>query len=238
MIRCLVVDDEPLAIEIITDYIEKIPALQLAKSTTSPFEAIQYIQENPVDLIFLDVQMPELTGIQFLKVIDGKCPVILTTAFPEYALESYELEVTDYLLKPIAFDRFYKAVQKVLGRQEQKPDKAQPEPVPSQPMNFIFVKTEHKILKVNLDDILYIEGLKDYISIFTPAERIITLQNMRKMEEVLPPVKFIRVHRSYIVPLDKIEFIERSRIRIKGQIIPIGDTYRDNFFKRIGGLNA
>ena len=105
-------------------------------------------------------------------------------------------------------------------------------------VDFIFVKTEHKILKVNLDDILYIEGLKDYISIFTAAERIITLQNMRKMEETLPASKFVRVHRSYIVPLDKIEFIERSRIRIKDQIIPIGDTYRDNFFKRIGGLNA
>jgi len=238
MIRCLVVDDEPLAIEIITDYIEKIPSLELAKSTTSAFEAIQFVQNNPVDLIFLDVQMPELTGIQFLKVIDGKCPVILTTAFPEYALESYELQVTDYLLKPIAFDRFYKAVQKVLGNKQEQKSESQAQSVPAQPMDFIFVKTEHKILKVNLDDILYIEGLKDYISIFTAAERIITLQNMRKMEETLPVSKFVRVHRSYIVPLDKIEFIERSRIRIKDQIIPIGDTYRDNFFKRIGGLNV
>src|SRR5690606_1540527 len=163
MIRCLVVDDEPLAIEIITDYIEKIPSLELAKSTTSAFEAIQFVQNNPVDLIFLDVQMPELTGIQFLKVIDGKCPVILTTAFPEYALESYELQVTDYLLKPIAFDRFYKAVQKVLGNKQEQKSESQAQSVPAQPMDFIFVKTEHKILKVNLDDILYIEGLKDYI---------------------------------------------------------------------------
>ena len=231
MIRVLAVDDEPLALDIISDYVEKIPSMELAKVTTSAFEALQFVQQHPVDLIFLDVQMPELTGIQFLKAINGKCPVILTTAFPEYALESYELEVTDYLLKPIAFDRFYKAVQKVISSKLPENKSEQ------QPAGFIFVKTEHKITKVKLEDILYIEGLKDYISIFTPAERIITLQNMRKMEESLPPAKFVRVHRSYIVSLEKIEFIERSRIRISDKIIPIGDTYRDVFFKRIGGIN-
>jgi two-component system, LytTR family, response regulator len=238
MIRCLVVDDEPLALDIIVDYIEKVPALELVKATTSAFEALTLAQENKVDLIFLDVQMPELTGIQFLKIIKGKCQVILTTAYPEYALDGYELDVTDYLLKPIAFDRFYKAVQKVTNNKAPAPSTSGGDTIYVQNTpDFIFVKTEHKIQKIYLDDILYIEGLKDYISLFTPSERIITLQNMKKMEEALPAKRFIRVHKSYIISLDKIESIERSRILIKDKIIPVGDTYRDNFFKIIENLN-
>ncbi|WP_423147565.1 LytR/AlgR family response regulator transcription factor [Rubrolithibacter danxiaensis] len=233
MIRCLIVDDEPLALDILTDYVEKVPSLKLVKATTSAFEALNLVQENQADLVFLDVQMPELTGIQFLKIINGKCAVILTTAYPEYALQGYELDVKDYLLKPIAFDRFYKAVQKVEAKIPAAPEVQ----VQSNASNFIFVKTEHKIQKIYLDDILYIEGLKDYISIFTPAERIITLQNMKKMEESLPAGRFIRVHKSYIISLDKIECIERSRIQIADKIIPIGDTYRDSFFKLIDNRN-
>ncbi|MXV17540.1 LytR/AlgR family response regulator transcription factor [Hufsiella ginkgonis] len=239
MIRCIVVDDEPLALDILTDYIEKVPFLQLVNATTSAFEALAQVQKGEADLVFLDVQMPELTGIQFLKIINGKCGVILTTAYPQYALESYELDVVDYLLKPIAFDRFYKAVQKVQAQALQPaaaPAVPAPVPVPNS-HDFIFVKTEHKIQKIYLDDILYIEGLKDYISIFTAAERVITLQNMKKMEEVLPSHRFIRVHKSYIVSLDKIDSIERSRIQICDKIIPIGDTYRDYFFKLIEGRN-
>ncbi len=237
MIRCLVVDDEPLALDILTDYIGKVPFLELVKATTSAFEALAIVQAGGADLVFLDVQMPELTGIQFLKIINGKCEVVLTTAYPQYALESYELDVLDYLLKPIAFDRFYKAVQKadVASAEAAKPVA---EPVPAaNSHDFIFVKTEHKIQKIYLDDMLYIEGLKDYISIFTPTERVITLQNMKKMEEVLPARRFIRVHKSYIVALDKIESIERSRILIGDKVIPIGDTYRDYFFKLIEGRN-
>lgn len=238
MIRCLVVDDEPLALEIIVDYIEKIPALELVKATTSAFDALALVQENKADLVFLDVQMPELTGIQFLKIIKGKCQVILTTAYPEYALDGYELDVTDYLLKPIAFDRFYKAVQKVIHGKPATTSSGNTDTIYVQNTpDFIFVKTEHKIQKIYLDDILYIEGLKDYISLFTPTERIITLQNMKKMEEALPSKRFIRVHKSYIISLDKIESIERSRITIKDKIIPVGDTYRDNFFKIIENLN-
>lgn len=235
MIRCLVVDDEPLALDILTDYIAKIPFLQLVNATTSAFEALAQVQDGKADLVFLDVQMPELTGIQFLKIINGKCDVILTTAYPQYALDGYELDVVDYLLKPIAFDRFYKAVQKV---QHEKNQTSTAEPVLVQNSHdFIFVKTEHKIQKIYLDDILYIEGLKDYISIFTSSERIITLQNMKKMEDVLPAGRFIRVHKSYILALDKIESIERSRILIGDKIIPIGDTYRDYFFRFIENKN-
>jgi DNA-binding LytR/AlgR family response regulator len=247
MIRCLVVDDEPLALHILEDYIAKVPFLQLVKATTNPIEALTMVQEGNIDLVFLDVQMPELTGIQFLKIANGKTKVILTTAYSQYALEGYELDVVDYLLKPIAFDRFFKAAQKAQGiiqpaivpqAAEQQVQQIQPQQPQQDFMNdFIFVKSEYKIQKVYLHQILYIEGLKDYISIFTPTERIITLQNMKKMEETLPERHFMRVHKSYIVALNKIDSIERSRIFIGDKVIPVGDTYRDQFFKVIEGKN-
>ncbi|MBC8054374.1 MAG: response regulator transcription factor [Sphingobacteriaceae bacterium] len=237
MIRCLVVDDEPLALDILTDYIEKVPFLKLVAATTSAFDALAIAQKDEADLIFLDVQMPELTGIQFLKIINGKCNVILTTAYSQYALDGYELDVADYLLKPIAFDRFYKSVLKVQNTLQQASPQVPIKIIDNTVNSFIFVKTEHRIQKIYLDDILYIEGLKDYISIFTKSERVITLQHMKKMEESLPSGRFIRVHKSYIVSIDKIESIERSRIQICDKIIPIGDTYRDNFFKVIEDKN-
>ncbi|WP_158828817.1 LytR/AlgR family response regulator transcription factor [Mucilaginibacter lacusdianchii] len=243
MIRCLVVDDEPLALHIVEDYIAKVPFMELVKSTTSPIEALTLVQKGDIDLVFLDVQMPELTGIQFLRIANGKAKVILTTAYPQYALEGYDLDAVDYLLKPIAFDRFFKAAQKVqatLQPAAKSAEKEEPQPAVQQHdfiNDFIFVKTEHKIQKVYLHDILFIEGLKDYISIFTPAERIITLQNMKKVEDALPEPHFIRVHRSYIVALNKIDSIERSRICIGEKIIPIGDTYRDEFFRVIEEKN-
>jgi len=241
MIRCLVVDDEPLALHVVEDYIAKIPFLQLVKATTSAIEALTYVQDGSVDLVFLDVQMPELTGIQFMRIANGKAKIILTTAYPQYALQGYELDAADYLLKPIAFDRFYKAAQKVQAAMfpaNSKPaEKEEVQPQSDISNDFIFVKTEHKIQKVYLNNILFIEGLKDYISIFTPAERIITLQNMKKVEDALPERHFIRVHRSYIVALNKIDSIERSRIFIGDKIIPIGDTYRDDFFKMVEEKN-
>ncbi len=241
MIRCLVVDDEPLALHILEDYISKMPFLTLVKATTNPIEALQLVQEGGIDLVFLDVQMPELTGIQFLRIANGKSKVILTTAYSQYALEGYELDVIDYLLKPIAFDRFFKSVQKAqtIIQPSSKPEVKQETSNPQNDFlsDFIFVKTEHKIQKVYLNDILFIEGLKDYISIFTPAERIITLQNMKKMEDALPEKHFIRVHKSYIVSINKIDSIERSRIFIGDKIIPVGDTYRDEFFKIVDGKN-
>lgn len=241
MIRCLIVDDEPLALHILEDYMAKVPFLQLVKSTTNPIEALTLVQEGNVDLVFLDVQMPELTGIQFLRIANGRAKVILTTAYPQYALEGYELDVIDYLLKPIAFDRFFKSVQKAQAVLQPAAKPAHMEQVQQQQQDFlsdfIFVKTEHKIQKVYLNDILFIEGLKDYISIFTSAERIITLQNMKKMEDALPGKNFIRVHKSYIVSINKIDSIERSRIFIADKIIPVGDTYREEFFKIVDGKN-
>ncbi len=245
ILKCIAVDDEPLALDIIADYVAKVPFLELVKRTESAIEAMQIVQEGNIDLVFLDIQMPELTGIQFLKIAGNKASYILTTAYSQYALESYDLNVSDYLLKPIAFDRFYKAVEKVRNQHQKQESTtpAVPEPVATPAtapsiQDFIFVKTEHKIQKIELDDILYIEGLKDYISIFTKNERVITLQNMKKMEETLPKNDFIRVHKSYIIAVDKIESIERSRIAIAGKTIPVGDTYRDAFFKLIDTKNV
>lgn len=245
ILKCIAVDDEPLALDIIADYVAKVPFLELVKRTESAIEAMQIVQEGNIDLVFLDIQMPELTGIQFLKIAGNKASYILTTAYSQYALESYDLNVSDYLLKPIAFDMFYKAVEKVRNQHQKQdsPTAVVPEPVETPAatpsiQDFIFVKTEHKIQKIELDDILYIEGLKDYISIFTKNERVITLQNMKKMEETLPKKDFIRVHKSYIISVDKIESIERSRIAIAGKTIPVGDTYRDAFFKLIDTKNV
>ncbi len=233
MINCLVIDDEPLAIDILADYIAKIPSLTLVKTFENPLDALELINHTKIDLVFLDVQMPQLTGIQFLKISQSKCKVILTTAYPQYAIDGFNLDVIDYLLKPIAFERFYKAVQKFMDSKPTAPNQnilAIPNPIHT---DFIFVKTEHKIQKIYTQQINYIEGLKDYISIFTSTERIITLQNMKKMEEILPTQNFIRVHKSYIIAINKIESIEKSRITIADKIIPIGDTFRDAFFERI-----
>lgn len=244
-LKCIAVDDEPLALDIIEDYISKVPFLELVARSENAIEALQMVQNQDIDLVFLDIQMPELTGIQFLKIAGNKCHYILTTAYPEYALESYDLNVSDYLLKPIAFDRFYKAAEKVHNLIKGSAAANHIPAAPTAPstlaanpvQDYIFVKTEHKIQKIYLHDILYIEGLKDYISIFTDKERIITLQSMKKMEESLPKDNFIRVHKSYIIAINKIESIERSRIRIHEKIIPVGDTYRDDFYKLIGNKN-
>lgn len=239
-LRCLAVDDKPLALDILTDYIQKIDFLELAGTTTSALEALRLVDQENIDLLFLDIQMPELTGIQVMKILGNKCHVILTTAYTEYALEGYEHNVIDYLLKPIAFDRFYRAVQKAqkLLLAPLITESIPPPTAPAAPaQGIIFVKTEYKMVKVRLDDILYVEGLQNYVSIYTKTERILSLRNIKKMEEQLPGQQFIRVHKSYIVSLDKIESIERSRIFIGEAVIPIGDTYRDHFLKVIDGLN-
>lgn len=250
-IRCLAVDDEPLALDILANYINKMPSLTLVKTCTEALEALSLIQQDKVDLLFLDIQMPTLTGIQFLRVMNGKCKTILTTAYSEYALEGYEYDVADYLLKPISFERFLKAVQKAVGQltvgseqsavgsSQSSTGNENSETLTSptanqQQLDFIFVKTEYKIQKINLSDILYLEGLKDYVSIYTTTERILTLQTMKKMEEMLPSNRFVRVHKSYIVSLEKIETIERQRIFIGKNTIPVGDSFQKDFMKLIG----
>jgi len=234
MIRCLAVDDESYASDIIATFINKTPFLELVAATTNPFEALSLIQEGKVDLVFLDIQMPELTGIQFLKILGGKCKVILTTAYPEFALEGFDLDVVDYLLKPIPYERFYKAALKA----QQIIAPAQTETVnvaPAGGNDFIFIKgdTKNKFIRVNYGDILYIEGLKNYVSVYTSTQRIVTYQALRELEVDLPKPPFYRIHKSYIISLDKIKMVDGNTLYINDQSLPIGDTYKEEFFKVI-----
>lgn len=245
MIRCLAVDDEAYATKIIADYINKIPFLELVGTTTSAIEALTKVQQGNIDLVFLDIQMPDLTGIQFLKLCGSKCKVILTTAYPEYALDGYEHDVLDYLLKPIAFDRFLKAAHK--AHAQIMPVKTASSTIPSvqnqENLNvqnaaaneYMFIKGEskNKFLKVNYDDILYIEGLKNYVSLFTSGQRMVTYQTLRDLETQLPQPPFYRVHKSYIISVDKIRMVDGNQVYIGEQPIPIGETYRDSFLKVI-----
>jgi len=226
----MVIDDEHLAIQLLENHISKVSFLQLTSTFQNPLDAVINITANPVDLIFLDIQMPQLNGVQFMKLLQNRAQVIITSAYQEYAIEGFENNVVDYLLKPISFERFFKAVEKAhnLKNPSQKLEKA---PELTAKGGYIFIKVETKMVRVELDDILFIEGLKNYVSIYTKNQRIITLQVMKQLEEILVPNRFVRVHKSYIVALDKINSIERQEITINDRIIPIGITYQEHFFK-------
>lgn len=237
-IRCLIIDDKPLAIDILADYTRKVTFLELIDTTTNPIEGLSIVRDQHINLVFLDIQMPELTGLQFMKIAGKNCKVILTTAYSEYALQGFEHDVIDYLLKPIAFDRFYRAAEKarqLLGNDGKNRLSAKNEIFSDDYKHgeYLFIKTEHRVQKVNLRDILFIEGLQNYITLHTTEGRILSLQTMKKVEDQLPPKEFLRVHKSYIVSLRHIASIERSRIQIGEQVIPIGDIYRDAFYKVI-----
>lgn len=233
IINCIAVDDEPLALNILEDYIKKIPYLELKQTFTSGLACMEFLKTNKVDLLFLDIQMEELSGIQLLKVLKERPEVIFTTAYHDYALQGFDLDVADYLLKPISFERFLMAVDKVYEKITLKkmPAMLSSDSGPRTPeKDFIFVKTEFRLQKVCLSDILYIEGMGDYVRIVTNKERIMTLQSFKKVESVLPEPRFVRVHRSYMIALDKISSVERNRIRIGDQLIPVGENYRKGFF--------
>lgn len=236
MIRCIVVDDKPLAIDILEHYISKVPSLSLIFTTVNPIEALNKVIEGEVDLVFLDIQMPELSGLQFMKIIKGKCLVILTTAYSEYALEGFDNDAVDYLLKPVSFERFYKAVEKAQLILKGLAEIAKPSTsffVTEKEVSHIFVKTEYKLIRVNIADILYIEGLQNYVMIYTAKEKITSLQTMKKTEEQLPVSQFIRIHKSFIVAINKITSIERNRISIGEKTIALGEVYREAFYKSI-----
>lgn len=238
MIRCIIVDDKPLAIDILKDYVSKILFLELIHSTTNPLEALNMVMAGNIDLVFLDIQMPELSGLQFMKIIQGKCKVILTTAYSEYAVEGFENDAVDYLLKPISFERFYKSAQKAqlaILPPAQNPATEPIMPIAEKEIDYIFVKTEYKLVRINTSEILYVEGMQNYITIYTLNDKVMCLQSMKKMEEQLPGSQFLRVHKSYIIALNKINSIERNRIYIGDQVIPVGDVYREAFFKAIEG---
>jgi two-component system LytT family response regulator len=229
-IQCLIVDDKPLAIDILTDYVAKVPALQLAGSSENPVEALGWVGERRVELIFLDIQMPQLTGLQFMQALDRRAQVVLTTAYADYALAGFEHDVIDYLLKPIPFERFYQAVQKAQRRLRPAPAEA------SRP--YLFVKTEHRMQRVDLAEVLCMEGLQNYVIIHTTTEKIIARQTINSLEASLPASAFVRVHKSFIVSLAQIHTVERSRIFIHLKaddtlVIPVGDAYRNVFYSKL-----
>eukprot|EP00388_Colpodella_angusta_P006258 GDKJ01018669.1.p1 GENE.GDKJ01018669.1~~GDKJ01018669.1.p1 ORF type:complete len:240 (-),score=-1.14 GDKJ01018669.1:204-923(-) len=236
MIRCLVVDDKPLAIDVLKHYISKVPSLTLSFSTVNPLEALNKVIEGEVDLVFLDIQMPELNGLQFMKIVKGNCLVILTTAYAEYALEGFENDAVDYLLKPVSFERFFKAVEKAKLMLNGMTEKTKPDVAMlsnEKEVSHIFVKTTFKLVRVNVADILYVEGLQNYVVIYTAVEKIISLQTMKKTEEQLPNNQFIRIHKSFIVAINKINSIERHRVSIGDRTIAIGEVYREAFYQAI-----
>ena len=231
-INCIAIDDEPLALDIIKDYCSKVVFLNLLKTFDNAIESIEFIRSNKVDLIFLDIQMEELSGIQLLNALKHRPFVIFTTAYERYAIQGFELDVVDYMLKPISFERFIKGVNKVcermqfdVGTTKQENGKAK-----AAEASFFFVKTETRMERIENNDVLYVEGMGDYWRIVTKTRRIMTLMNARKLEEVLHEPQFCRVHKSFFIALDKIESIERNRIKIGDQYIPVSETYHKAFF--------
>ncbi len=231
MINCIIVDDEQHAVDIIEHYVKQTPHLNLLATATNPIDALQIVSSQPVDLIFLDIQMPELTGMDFIRAIGNKAKVILTTAYSEFALEGYELDVVDYLMKPIRFPRFLAAVQKA-SNLIKPADAPQEPPAVRTEDDYIFVKTESKgkLLKINLFDIDYIEGMKNYVAIHCGAQKTLVYTSMKDLEERLPAKQFIRVHKSFIIPINKITGIEGNLVRlkdVKGEVL-IGESYKQD----------
>jgi two-component system, LytTR family, response regulator len=235
-IHCIAIDDEPLALDIIREYCSKVSFLNLIRVFDNAVESIEFIRNNPVDLIFLDIQMEELTGIQLLHALKHRPSVIFTTAYDSYAIQGYDLDVIDYMLKPISFERFVKGVDKVYEKMQT--DIKSKGPIdPSASSNsgdtFFFVKTETRIEKVRFSDVLYIEGMGDYWRIITITKKIMSLLNYKKLDEILPKNQFVRVHKSFIVALDKIDNVERNRIKVADRLIPISESFRKAFFDLI-----
>jgi two-component system, LytTR family, response regulator len=221
-IKCIAIEDEPLALKKIKEFIEQVDFLNLLAGFDNAIKAVGFLKENSVDLIFLDIRMKKLSGIQFLESLQIKPKVIITSAYDEYALKGYELDVVDYLLKPFTFELFLKSVDKVYNQLNSSKN--------NDSNDYVFVKTEYRIEKIEIKDILFIKGMKDYLQIHTTERKIMTLQTFKNFLEILPQIDFQRVHNSYIVSISKIENIERNRIRIGKELIPISNSYKDKFY--------
>lgn len=235
VINCLIIDDETAARDVLIHHIGKVDFLSVYASTNNAVEGIKIINEGKVDLVFLDIRMPDMTGIDFIKTMQGKCKVIFTTAYPEYAIEGYQLDVIDYLLKPISLPRFIQSVQRALSKLSGVSDREET----NVEGDHIFVKSEAKgrLVKIEFSDIDYIEGVRNYVAIYRSNEKTMVLISLKEIEEILPNAAFMRVHRSYIISLNKIRSIETNSIFLKNVEIPIpfGDSYRTELFKRIEG---
>ena len=227
-LRTIAIDDEPLALRLVSEYIDKTPFLELFGAFDNPLDAIDFLSTQAVDLIFVDIQMPDLTGIEFARSLENAPKIVFTTAYEKYAIEGFKLNAIGYLLKPFSYEEFLKAAQKA-----RKQSELEANALPSIEANsqFLFLKSEYKIRRINFNDILYIEGLKDYIKVYTKGEEkpVLSLNSMKSLEQKLPENKFMRVHRSFIVNLDRIDTIERSRIIFGKTYIPVSDQYKDKF---------
>lgn len=223
-LKCAIVDDEPLALNLLESYVSKTPSLVLAGKYSSAVQAMNDLPEKQVDLLFLDIQMPELSGLEFSKMVNPHTRIVFTTAFEQYALDGYKVNALDYLLKPISYADFLQSVNKAMQWFELLQQ-------PKEEIESIFVKSEYKLIQVELKNILYIEGLKDYIKIYeeNAPKPILSLMSMKSMEELLPPSRFMRVHRSYIVQKDKIRIVDRGRIVFGKNYIPVSDSYKQAF---------
>lgn len=242
MLNVLIVDDEPLALDVLETYISQMPELNLVKRCSNAIEANEALKTNDIDLMFLDIQMPQLTGIDFVKTLTRPPMIVFTTAYPNYAIQGFDLNALDYLLKPISMERFMKAVNKAVDQSELTHREVPPSngaaATPSNDgLDFFFVKADKKLVKVNFEDIIYIEGLKDYVIIRLLNGRVITLQTMKSLEDRLPKGRFKRIHRSYIVAMDKITAIEGNMVEVqekdKPKLLPIGKNYRDDLLDMI-----
>jgi DNA-binding LytR/AlgR family response regulator len=226
--KTIAIDDEPLALKLVVDYVNKTPYLELVGAFDNPLDAVEFLANQDAELIFVDIQMPDLTGIEFIRSLEEEHKIIFTTAYEKYAVEGFKLNAVDYLLKPFSYEEFLKAAGKARKLAEME---ASATPTIEANTQFLFLKSEYKIRRINFNDILYIEGLKDYIKVFTAGEDkpLLSLNSIKSLEQKLPEEKFMRVHRSYIVNLDKIETIERSRIVFGKVYIPVSDQYKDKF---------
>lgn len=232
-INCIIIEDEKLAAEKLSGFIEKISVLELVSTFKDGISAINFLKSNTVDLIFLDIEMKDFNGIQFLKALQVKPAVIITSAYEKYAIAGYEFSAVDYLLKPYTLERFLQSVDKAINLKELKEKAKNYELIASQSNEYIFIKSENRIEKIELDDILFIEGMKDYLRIHTKSKKIMTLQSFNGISQYLPGNNFIRVHNSYLVSINKIENIERNRIKIGDTLIPISEKYKDSFYNSI-----
>lgn len=227
-LSCIIIEDEPLATEKLEGFIRKTPALELLASIDNAIDGLQYIQNNFVDIVFLDIQMDELTGIEMLEILTHKPYIIITSAYAEYALKGYELNVFDYLLKPFGYDRFMKSIAKVQDDKNKKTNANTPE------QNHIFVKTEYRQERIVTNNILYIEGMKEYLRIVTPEKKVMTKLSFKELLKQLPETTFLQIHKSWVINIAKIDSIERMRILIANKTIPIGKVYSENVKKTLG----
>ena len=238
--RCLIIDDEPLAIKVIESYIDQIEGVEVVATCSNPLEVISILNKHAIDLVFLDIEMPNLTGIDLVKTIENMPQFIFTTAYPQYALDGFNLNATDYLVKPIPFHRFLKAISRVREKYQLEKNftvnTSSAGRSETMENDFIFVKSEYENIKINTEDILYIQGLKDYIKIYTQdaSKAILTLMSFKSILEKLPSKHFLRVHKSYIINIKKIKALQKTKVVVGDVQIPIGDTFKSRVLERLG----